>query len=135
MEFSASCGVSTQCGPIVQAKEILQAAPGPTGGAIAAGTYFLTSLNIYRGMSGGPTPTEQQTVTLTTSAFTDNSYVNGHQQSPLSATYLSSGTMVTLTLTCPTSGQRVLGFTAAATTLTLYETIGSDVYELVETKQ
>lgn len=135
------CGAPTACGPVVQTTEVVGTSPTPSGGTLAPGLYFLTRASIYRGQSGGPTPTLQVAEIYASGEFAESSYDDGVEQSPISGTYSTSGTTISTSITCPTAVSQVDVYTATPTTFTRYRVLpvgdggSSEVYELVETKQ
>ncbi len=138
MQYAQSCNVGTQCGPVVTLVAGSGAAPTAMGGTITAGLYFLTAATIYGANPGIPPETYQITMNLDSGgSYWVNSYDFGDQATPSSGTYASANDMFTRTESCPaTQAPYSHGYTATATTLTLYESNGAGAtVELVETKQ
>lgn len=134
-DASATCVAQVACGPVVQTNEVLSSAPMAVGGPSPLGLYFLTKATLYHSAPNGPLPTFQYTRRFSQSQFTALSWANGVEETPASGTFSASGTTMTFSITCPTTVQRALPYSSDATTLTLYETQASDVYEFVYTKQ
>jgi len=118
------CGTPQQCGPVVQAMEVIGAPPTAQGGAIARGLYFLTGVVNYRSQPGY-NDTYQFALQITGSSFAEKTYQHGEEESPISGTFATSGTTLTRNLTCPTTGADVNPYTATATSLTIFHDDGS----------
>jgi len=131
----AMCIYPTQCGPVVPIIAMAGAVPAAQGGTIAPGLYFLTQENAYGAGDGGTLGTDQYTAQLGTDTFAVNSYEDGFQDPPSQGTYTTMGTSFVRNYTCPTPITLSHPYTATASELTLYETRGSAMVEMILTKQ
>lgn len=102
-----ACNVLALSGPEVPATRVAAVAPVPAGGAIADGVYVLTSWKEYTGPGGatGPTPAgdhAREVIKFEGSTTQANSnYSDGDgKDSPISETYVLSGTDIEFTIHC-----------------------------------
>ena len=116
------CNAPTQCGPLVQSHEMIQAPPTALGGSIMPGLYLLSDVTIYRSQPSR-TDTFQFALEVTASTFAQRAYQGGYEDSPMSGTYTTSGTTLHRHVTCSFMYDYTDEYSATATTLTIYRTI------------
>ncbi len=123
-----ACNVLALSGPEVPATRVAAVAPVPAGGAIADGVYVLTSWKEYTGPAGetGPTPAGDHARELiqfegsTTQANSNYSDGDG-KDSPISETYVLSGTDIEFTINCGhTLGTEKFPYTSTGVTVQLF---------------
>lgn len=116
--------LSLGAAPTVVVTRVAAAVPTFTGGTIANGLYYLTSLAIHTGPGGatGPTTGTQKSALQISggSSLQLVQSVNGCPSRSLNATVTTSGTSMILNATCPALGSASSPFTATSTTLLLY---------------
>ncbi len=93
--------------------------PAAAGGTIVPGHYVLTAWNVYAPDSA--LPATRVTAVRFNSDSTFVSYDGGMR---FGGTWSTSGTQLTLNVTCPGTVMASFGYTATATTLTLFDTNG-----------
>jgi hypothetical protein len=105
---------------------IAAAAPSPTGGAIADGTYHLVSAVGYTGPGGASGPvgfSTKETLTLTggrLDVITDEA----GKSKTASGTFALSGTDFTFMQSCPGAPPTITPYSASAASFVLYVTDG-----------
>lgn len=98
------------------------AKPVPAGGTIVDGTYFLTKHEVFA--PGTPDAnTRKRTIVFAGNTFQTHENDTGQAQKQYTGTYTTSGSNLTLTVTCPISATVVIPYTATATT---YVTFAKD---------
>lgn len=102
------------------------AAPAPTGGTIADGTYFQTEFNVYDPASNASAPTPSG---LRVTLFIKGDLMLSVQELPdasvatFSETFVVAGTALNRTLTCPKAKPDLAAvYSVAGSKLTIYET-------------
>src|SRR5205085_4821789 len=123
-------------------------APTPLGGTILAGTYVLTSEIIYQAADAGAIDDEPRRETVVVSSLAEASFRIDQADASGTQLHRSGGTVVfanTVTLTyaatCPPTadggdnGGGSAGFTATASSFTLFEPRGAGTRVQVFTKQ
>ena len=108
-------------------------APTPTGGAIASGTYHLTSAVLYTGPGGTAGPlaaTIKSTVQVQGSVANLVQDATNKATQRLTQSFQVNGTVATWTPTCPATGKSTTtAYSATPTSLTMY--IPNDLGQLV----
>lgn len=115
---NGACTVTT-----VQAAGTL---PTFTGGTVADGTYFLTAATTY-GSSATAGQTQRVTMTFTAGAFTlvQDSDVSCNSAPSAAGTTSTSGTRMTLAVTCPGGVSESFSYTATPTTFSYSDASGT----------
>jgi hypothetical protein len=129
----------------VAVEQIAAAAPAAAGGAIAAGTYQLTAVEVFTGpggMSGptGDTLARKCELTASTYGCLDRDFPAPADAGPLQAAaqggaYAKSGTAIVFTRACPNAGSYSRQYTATATQLQLFTVLPSETIRETMTKQ
>lgn len=112
-----------------------EAAPAPTGGEIASGTYFYSAEIIYESAGTAPMTFPPSQVTVSGDGWQE---VVGFENGPRHVTkeLTTSGHTFTLSPTCPTGGSVESGtYTATDTSITFYTRRGSFDFARVFSKQ
>lgn len=133
----ATCNAPTECGSITGSFANADDAPVPAGGTIQDGLYFLTEVNEYLGYGGS---SADRSIAIQATRRIQNgilaSSVYGEMDpGQSSGPFTVEGANLIWAVSCPSPGTTTLGFTATGSTLTLYETRGSIVYEFVHQRQ
>lgn len=123
---AGGCSSLGNTAPVVAEQNVASAPPTPAGGTIADGTYFLTAAKVFTGAGGatGPTGvTYQMDSKWAGGAFEYVEAITGGTGAggKYAGTYATSGTAITITFTCGSTGKS--GFTlfdATATSFTIY---------------
>jgi hypothetical protein len=119
---SGVCNTLVNAAPVVSKTTNAGPTPAATGGTIADGTYFLTRMDKWNGITGANTHKETWVFSSgTIQVVTDNESDGGTKHA--SGTYATSGSTLTFTVTCPGAQTVSMPFTATATELT---TINAD---------
>jgi hypothetical protein len=102
-----ACSGIVDDGPNATARMVAAAAPAETGGPIADGKYHLVDITLYTGPTGaaGPLP-----ITVSTTFVVKGNVVHAAAHGPDGAidktdTIVTSGTSITFTESCPTTGK------------------------------
>lgn len=134
-----TCNALVNGATAVTANQVASVAPPVTGGPIADGIYFLTSITIYTGVGGATGPLgSAEAVTLQLSGSTAQSVVqNGatviRETATLAATSLTS---LTATTTCPSPrSPSTFGYSANLTTFLVQSGSASSTILETFTKQ
>jgi hypothetical protein len=146
-----SCNAIEANGPCVTETVGTGAPPAPAGGTVVAGTYDLVASTVYPNTDAGADAAvsvdqgaRRQTYVLSSSGSTltyEAGSVSGTELHRLNGTMVSSGTGLTLTVTCPVDDGGVdvaatLPYTATAssneTRLIIYDTLNFDHLRLDE---
>jgi hypothetical protein len=126
------CNGLGNCGTEIHVVQNPIAAPAPTGGTIAAGTYVMTTYTIYTGVGGASGTLSnwfRETMTFTTPAAgaTQAFDWNDVSETDQSATATSSGTIViappaslTIEIACESASTFPASYTATSASLILY---------------
>jgi hypothetical protein len=119
------CNAIANTAPVVPITQIAAAPPTPQGGAIADGTYWETSLDIYTGTAGpaGMTGTSQTTALI---QGTTVQLVSDGQPTRRTVVLTTADAGFTSVDTCPDSQMSQGGYTATSTTLTIFLPGGTD---------
>jgi hypothetical protein len=107
------------------------------GGTISDGTYTLTALTAYTGVGGatgnpGLTASEVQTISGTT--MQQDGMING-QEKRFTTTISTQGGTLSTSDTCPAPANATHRYTATATELRIYDTVGGFVLAQVYTRR
>lgn len=127
-DAGSGCNTIAQAGSPVPEVAGAGTMPSPAGGVIADGTYVLTSFEIYPPGSVDPF---QRTETFVFAGGTMES-ISRRDSGPeerRSATYSTSGTTWSVSLTCPGTQSVEFEYTATPTTFQIFE-IGADTNEV-----
>jgi hypothetical protein len=124
-EAAAACNALQLDAPAVGLTYDTAAPPAPMGGAIADGTYFLTTQLVYETASGPTFPLGRSKVTIAGplwhEVYGDPEPNSVNPDKRTTSTMIATGTSLTLTRTCPSAGQpEITTYTADATRLTLF---------------
>jgi hypothetical protein len=131
---AATCSAPTECGPVTSLFAQSQAVPVPGSGVIQDGVYFLTEAYKYGGSPADPSVPIQATRRIQNGVMT-SSVFGDTDAGQSSGAFTVEGTNLVWTVDCPAPSTKTFGFTATQSTLTLYETQGSVVYEFVHRRQ
>jgi hypothetical protein len=125
---NGACGITTA--------SAAGALPAFTGGTISDGTYFLTSATSY-GNNGSAGQTQRITMSFTGGAFTlvQDSDVGCNSAPSAAGTASTSGTQLTLSITCPAADSEVASYTATSTTFSYSFGTGSSGTVFAFTRQ
>jgi hypothetical protein len=115
-------------------------APTPEGGQFVSGTYDLTAMIIYTADAGNDEPDpRRETVVITASGgdvTVQAAEISGTSLRRNSGMASASGTQVSFTPTCPTPASTdISGYTATATTFTIFEPRNGDIRLNVYTRR
>ena len=123
----ATCAPLTNDGPVLKTIQMVAAAPpAPTGGTIPQGKFHLQEVTLYTGANG---PSSTIPITLQGTEMVKGNVIEqvldgeANQKSlneRASMTFVTSGTSLTLSRTCPTLGSTKATFSATATTMLLF---------------
>lgn len=117
------CNTLLNAAAAVQQTMINQPMPTPTtGGTIASGTYYLTSSAIYQGAPPGVTPMQLQATQSISGMTVQTVQRLGMAGNDLfdTRTYSTSGTTLSIVVTCGGSGSATAGFDATSTQYKTY---------------
>jgi hypothetical protein len=122
-----ACNGIPNAAPVVQQVTVNQSMPSPTaGGTIMSGTYYLTDSKIYQG--GGAPLQIQATQAIAGNVVQDVTHIGMAPNSTYDTrTYSTSGTTLTVTLTCGGSATFTFGFDATSTQYTTYNNTSKTV--------
>ena len=87
--------------------------PTMTGGTLAGGTYVLTAFVEYAGSSDGST--HKETFIFANGTVKHAESQNGSGDTIIAGTYTTSGTALTLNLSCPQTATVTLQYTVTST--------------------
>jgi lipocalin-like protein len=120
-----TCGTTINGACTVTTVQGAGALPTFTGGPIADGTYFLTSVTHYGATGAGQT--QRITMTFTGSAFTlvQDSDASCNSAPSATGTTSISGTQLTLSIACPATDSETVSYTATSTTISYSDGTGS----------
>jgi hypothetical protein len=133
----ATCSAPTECGSIAGSFANADDAPVPAGGTVQDGLYFLTEINEYLG-HGVSSPARTIAVQATRriqNGILASSVYGEMDPGQSSGPFTLEGANLIWAISCPSPGTTTFGFTATGSTLKLYETRGSIVYEFVHQRQ
>ncbi len=103
-----ACNSLTNSAPVVNKDHDAGAPPTMTGGTVVEGTYYLTKMVQYNGENGNTAHQE-------TFVFSGGTFQAATLGGRFSGTYSTSGTNLTLHVTCPAAQTVVMPYTATAT--------------------
>lgn len=138
---AACTSLDPSLAPSVLTPIFAAAAPAPTGGAIVAGTYWLTAASIYTGTGGqtGASPASMQLVwTFDGSSFAVADRVGASSVEKNVGRYGVAGTELVLVGTCPTHAPNPMRYSASPTEVRVYQPAGpptNGTLEFVLTRQ
>jgi hypothetical protein len=120
------CNTIANDAPVVNVTQVAADPPTPMGGTIVNGTYWQTSLEIYTGPDGptGTTGTSQSTALI--EGETVQLVQSPGQPARRTITLTTADGGFTSSDTCPDSQSSQGGYTATATTLTIFLPGGTD---------
>jgi hypothetical protein len=130
------CNLLMNLGQVVQEVQVGENVPAPSGGALAAGSYNLTAVNLYTGLGGNAGPTGrafQESVLFGVGTFQDvqaQGAVDAGLMRPITTngTYTTNGSALTETVTCPGTGAATINYTAIGSTLHLFVSQNEFIY-------
>jgi hypothetical protein len=122
---ASACNTLANTAHAITTQQVASDPPAPTGGAIADGTYVLTSATIYTGPGGpvGPGGPAQTTLRITGATV---EVANAGDPPTRSITLVTSGTAFTSTDTCPDTTVVRGSYSATATTFAVQLDGGTD---------
>jgi hypothetical protein len=127
----------------INARGLTGAPPtSPTGGVLLDGVYFQTEDDLYSfldaGVSDGAgyrsTTTEHVILMVSNGTVQGASVIPGQSRSSSNASYTTQSNALTSTATCPANNAgltQTIGYTATATSLTLYFSPGFDEMDVI----
>jgi hypothetical protein len=125
-DSGGECNAVVNGAPESTSSSVKAAAPAPTGGTIADGTYFQTEFNVYDPSSNASAPSPSG---LKVTLVIKGNLMESVQELPdgsvdrFAETFLTSGTALNRTLTCPKSAPDLAAvYSVSGNTLTIYET-------------
>jgi Lipocalin-like domain len=127
-DAGSSCATTVNAACVVTTVEGKGTAPAFTGGAIADGTYALTAATAYGPSNGTVGQKQRITWVFAGTSFTlvQDSDTSCNSAPTGSGTFATSGTQLTLTLTCPASDSPTFDYTATGDTLSYSGTDGTN---------
>jgi hypothetical protein len=128
------CNELVNDGPDVTYEVVTGTVPTPTGGTVTDGTYELTALHLYDWTM--PTPTAVLSGTIVFEGNTmQQALSRDFVETRYTSTYTISGTMFTMTDTCPAAAVDQASFSATANDFTFYKDNDGATIEVVFSKR
>ena len=119
----------------INVQQVGEALPAPIGGAIVAGTYYLTAVNIYTGLGGTSGPTGevvQETLSFGVGIIQDISAIGADAgvgaATGYSANYTTTGSSITVSYTCPVAAPATATYSAIGSTFHLFVGTTENIY-------
>lgn len=106
--------------------QMTTAYPTPAGGTVADGTYYLSRFEIYPNATADAN-TRTNRLELRNGVITSVNRSNAGAVEIRGGSYVTSGTMLAFSITCPTAGTIALPYTATATEVWLFDTTEPNV--------
>jgi hypothetical protein len=125
----AQCQNVARGGAAIPETKIASAPPAATGGNIVAGTYFLTTWEVYTGVGGAAGPTgesRKDALVISSTLIQEAATSEGADQPILASTYMATGSTVSTEEVCPVAGRALThSYSATGTTLAIIDSFGA----------
>ncbi|HEY2406246.1 MAG TPA: hypothetical protein VGI10_09595 [Polyangiaceae bacterium] len=134
---AAACNTLVDDAPLVTVQAEPAAAPAPTGGAIADGTYALSALTLYTGVNGtsASPPGSLSAVFEIANGVMQQVGIQNGVESRFTTNFSIAGSTLTTVDTCPAPDSESLSFTGAPTEFRVYQALAQGTLEQVYSKR